>query len=124
MSNTTLTVQMAAAINLYDNLGAGYGGKPFTDGTAMNANAPPPNAAQLLANTNNQIMVPGAPFTVNFAWIRSPPGSTNLKTVKGISGDTGMTQSAGTTPMCLPVTAGTPFYIYSPAAETVEIVYG
>lgn len=124
MSATVLTVQMSAAINLYDNLGAGYGGKPFTDGTAMNSNAPPPNAAQLLAATNNQILVPGAPFTVNFAWIRSPPGSSNLKTVKGVSGDAGLTQSNGQTPMCVPVAPGGSFWIFSPAAETVEIVYG
>lgn len=121
MAGITVTASLQALLSITDNLGSGYGGKPVADGSPQNANAPPPTS-QLLAIGNNTITVP-AGYTVNGVWVRSSPSSTNAKTFKGITGDTGFTQVNPIVPVFVPVASGASFVISSPAAEMVEIFY-
>jgi hypothetical protein len=105
--------------------GIGSGGGPFVADTQQttptNPNAPAPAAAQLAVGTNT-ILVPSG-FTVARAMLLPPAGSTNAKTLKGVTGDTGFTGWYGGS-MTIPVIAGGTFVIVSTnAGEEVVIAY-
>jgi hypothetical protein len=83
-----------------------------------------PNAAQegsaQLSAGNNTILVPSG-FTVQGVWVFAPTGSTNVKTFKGIAGDTGLSSTWGGV---FGVTAGGSFVIQSTTSgETVTLIW-
>jgi hypothetical protein len=55
--------------------------------TMTNANAPPPQAVQLLDGNNT--IAPPSGYTVTSVTLVPPSGSSNAKALKGASGDTG-----------------------------------
>jgi hypothetical protein len=87
-----------------------------------NANAPPPGFATLQAG-NNTILVPPSTYTCTLVFLKPPSGSVNVKTVKGVSGDTGLANWTSQ-PLVIPVTAGGSFVITSTGVESVECVWG
>ena len=86
---------------------------------AANANAPPPTSVSLSAG-NNTVTVPSG-FTVNVVKVFPPSGSSNTKTYKGVTGDTGFVGTSQV--VTLPVTAGGTFVINSTGGEVVDLVY-
>jgi hypothetical protein len=86
----------------------------------INSNAPPKNAAGLLAG-NNTIQVPSG-YTVGSCWIKPPLNSANAKTVKAIPADTGSATFTNQ-PIIYPVAPGGTFIINSAGPETVELIF-
>lgn len=102
--------------------GALLANSPFGVALAANANAAPPAFATLLAG-NNTIVAPSVAsgFTVTgFAIIPVTPGSTNAKTLKGITGDTGV---PFTVFVAAGAVAGSNFVVLSTAPESVQIIW-
>lgn len=86
---------------------------------APNGNAPPP-ATFLLANGAFALTLPSS-TTYSYTMVKliPPPGSTNVKTIKGNVSDTGLGPwTVG--PVTLPV--GTTIVIASSSAETLQVV--
>ncbi len=103
--------------------GTGFVLPPTSGSTPDNPNAPAPGAADLVAG-NVTIQVPPSSFTVQGCLIIPPPGSTNAKTLKGASGDTGFGGGAWTAaPAMVPCVAGGTFVIVSAGSEQVLLVW-
>ncbi len=96
------------------------GAGPFAAQQTTNTNAPPPGAAALQAGANT-ITVP-AGFTVNSAKLYPPPSSANNKTIKGISGDTGLSNWTSDW-VKVPVSGMASFVINSAGSEEIKIVW-
>lgn len=90
-----------------------------------NFNAPPPEHFNLTAASYTYIIVP-AGFTISRAQLMPPNGSTNAKTIYGV---TSMTPDATgfsnwtTGSITIPVSPGQTIAIYSPAAESIAVAY-
>jgi hypothetical protein len=109
---------------IYNCVGAIGGSDSIYNSMAApaNTNAPPPTAAALQAG-NNTILIPASPYVVTVAFMRPPSNSVNVKTLKGISGDTGLS-SWTNQPVVIPCTAGESIVIGSVGSETIEINFG
>jgi len=109
---------------IYQAVGAVGGTDSITNSMVSpdNTNAPPPGAATLQGGANNVILIPNG-FTVTSAYLRPPVTSTNSKTVKGVSSDTGLPGWTNQ-PIVVPVTANGQIVIFSTSLETIEINWG
>ena len=116
-----ISATYSATVTLLGNT-LGSGGQPLMQDsqqtTPTNTNAPPPSSAQLVAGSIT-ILVPTG-YTVSRCTMLPPSASANAKTVKGISGDTGL--SGWTTgSITVPVVAGGSFVVVSAGTETLQI---
>lgn len=102
--------------------GDGFNGSPplFAE-TFQNTSGTPPGSANLVAGFNS-IPVPATALGVT---IVPPPGSTNGKTLKGVTGDTGVPIDPAN-PTMLKFTAGqiANLGITSVGTETVTLLWG
>ena len=86
-----------------------------------NTNAPPPTSL-VTTGAFQTVAVPSG-YTVSRAQIMAPAGSTNAKTLKGITGDTGLPGWTGGS-VTIPVVAGSSFGITSTVSgEALIIAY-
>ena len=102
----------------------GPGGGPYLEDTAQttpdNTNAPPPQAYTLQAGFNALVIPSG--YTVSRVQLMPPSGSTNAKTVKGVTGDTGLAGwTAGS--VTLPAVAGSTVGVLSAGIETLTAAF-
>ena len=113
------TAQLSVTFNL---TGDGFGGAAVAMAPAANTNAPPPGAAQLTAGANT-VLVPSG-YTVVGCVIFPPAASVNSKTLKGVTGDTGITGWSNS-PLIVPATAGGTFVIQNVggAVETCSLLW-
>ena len=89
--------------------------------TPTNTNAPPPTSL-VTTGAFQTVAVPSG-YTVSRAQIMAPAGSTNAKTLKGITGDTGLPGWTGGS-VTIPVVAGSSFGITSTVSgEALIIAY-
>ena len=88
--------------------------------SSPNNAAPAPPSSMLLADGHNPVTIPIAPFTVNEVQIISQPSSTNVKTIKGANGDTGVPMAAASS-AAIGVTGN--FIIDSVGAETIQLIW-
>jgi hypothetical protein len=89
---------------------------------STNVAAPPPGTVTL-SNGFTAITVPSG-FTINGVMIVPPSGSTVTKTLKGITGDTGVGPSTWTSGVAmLPVSSSSVFGIAANAAEVCQLVW-
>jgi hypothetical protein len=103
--------------------GLGQGGNPFLSyQSATNTSAPPP-ATLTTANGSVTLTVPNiSGYTVTGIMMLAPPGSVNSKTVKGVSGDTGLPNwTVGF--VAFPVIAGQSIVVTSTAIEPLQVAY-
>jgi hypothetical protein len=93
--------------------------KAFTD--AQNLNTAPPGS---LTTANGFTAIPIPPgFTIQSLTINPPAGSTVTKTLKGVTGDTGIVlQTASATK--LPIGGGAVLGLACNGIEVVELVWG
>ena len=112
MAITANNVQQTTLSGGPTNVALSSGGQAIS----VNANAPPPQSYTLNPGINTLVVPSG--FTINVVQL-IPLGSGNVKTLKGVSGDTGFT---GWTNNCItiPVAAGGTFVVVSTGSETLD----
>lgn len=114
--NATRTVEVTLT-----GQGLGAGAAPFLRAQSIvNNNAPPPATWSLSAG-NNSFVVP-AGFTVNQVDLEPPSGSANVKTIKGVNGDTGIANWTAQE-ITLPTAAGATIVINSVGSEALIAVF-
>lgn len=92
----------------------------FTIGAPVNSISPANHQTLALASGANTIT---PPLNAMFCVLVPPPGSSVVKTLKGITGDTGFVLNSGApTMLSMPLSAG-PFVINCGGIETVEIYW-
>lgn len=112
----TVTLRVSYAVS-----GDGFSGSPLYDQQFQNVSGTPPGSFTLAAGFNS-IPVPATALGV---LIVPPPTSTNGKTLKGITGDTGTAMGIAT-PFYLSFTAGqlATIGITSVGIETLTLLWG
>ena len=103
--------------------GLGQGGNPFLSWqSSANTNAPPPGFYNLTATTVSLVMPPSTAGTTTGVLLLPPPVSSNAKTVKGASGDTGLANWTNQA-IVIPATAGETIYVLSAGVETLQAAF-
>lgn len=114
---------MAKTSNVIQSFNVSGDGIVATSGwsnTTTNGSSPDGGLHQLaLALGDNTISVPAG---TNFILIIPPSGSTIVKKLKGVAGDTGWVL-AKTLPTTISVTVGSTYIINAAAAETVYVAF-
>lgn len=93
----------------------------FLANNSANLNAPPP-ISFTLANGTSTIATPSSTiFSYSLLSLVPPPNSTVAKTIKGISGDTGLSGWTNQ-PITVPAATGGTFVIVSNGVEVIQMI--